>query len=145
MHLHPITADVIARQDVRDSDFLRELCGSMSGLYDTAAPPLPWVGYLAERNGVFVGTCAYKTPPDSHGVEIAYYTFPEFEGQGIATAMAAELVEIAAREGIALVRAQTLPEVNASGRILTKLGFRKMGSVMHPDDGEVWEWHRETL
>jgi RimJ/RimL family protein N-acetyltransferase len=78
-------------------------------------------------------------------VEIAYYTFAEFEGQGIATAMAAELVEMAAREGVALVRAQTLPEVNASCRILGKLGFRNIGTVMHPEDGEVWEWHRETL
>lgn len=113
-------------------------------LYDPEAPPLPWVGYLAERNGTFVGTCAYKSPPGAEGVEIAYYTFAEFEGQGIATAMAAQLVEIATREGISPVRAQTLPELNASCRILAKLGFVNVGSVMHPDDGEVWEWHRET-
>jgi ribosomal-protein-alanine N-acetyltransferase len=145
MHLHPITYELTGRPDVRDSEFLIDVCGMYLTLYDHANPPLPWVGYLAERNGTFVGTCAYKTPPDAHGVEIAYHTFPGFEGQGIATAMAAELVEIAAREGISPVRAQTLPEPGASTRILTKLGFTHVGSVRHPEDGEVWEWHRETL
>jgi ribosomal-protein-alanine N-acetyltransferase len=145
MHLHPISYELTGRSDVRDSAFLMDICGMYLSRYDHASPPLPWVGYLAERNGMFVGTCAYKTPPGAHGVEIAYYTFPEFEGQGIATAMAAELVEIATREAVSPVRAQTLPEQNASCRILTKLGFVNVGSVMHPEDGEVWEWRRETL
>ena len=144
MHLHSITTELITRPDVRDSELLSELCAATLHLYDPAAPPLPWVGYLVERNGVFVGTCAYKTPPDANGVEIAYYTFPDFEGQGVATAMAAALVEIATGEGISPVRAQTLPELNASCRVLTKLGFVNTGAVMHPEDGEVWEWHRNT-
>ncbi len=38
------------------------------------------------------------------------------------------------------MRAQTLPEKNASTRILEKLGFSFMGPVQHPEDGEVWEW-----
>jgi RimJ/RimL family protein N-acetyltransferase len=56
----------------------------------------PWSGYLAldrERDTI-VGTCGFKAPPDSEGVvEIAYFTFPAFEGFGVASAMAAQLVE----------------------------------------------------
>ena len=40
-----------------------------------------------------------------------------------------------------VVAAQTLPEPNASNRILEKIGFRHVSTLDHPDDGEVWEWH----
>jgi RimJ/RimL family protein N-acetyltransferase len=36
--------------------------------------------------------------------------------------------------------AQTLPEVNASTRVLQKLGFVHRGTVAHPKDGPVWKW-----
>ncbi|MEZ5893130.1 MAG: hypothetical protein R3C58_08310 [Parvularculaceae bacterium] len=39
-----------------------------------------------------------------------------------------------------VIRAQTLPEENASISILKKLGFVKFSEVMHPEDGLVWEW-----
>jgi ribosomal-protein-alanine N-acetyltransferase len=39
-----------------------------------------------------------------------------------------------------VVTAQTLPERNASHRILGKLAFRHLGIVDHPEDGTVWEW-----
>ena len=95
---------------------------------------------LAGESGVFVGTCAFKTPPNEEGVEIAYFTFPEHEGRGVATRMAKRLVEIAEIEGVRPVRAQTLPEENASTSILKKLGFKCVGPVQHPEDGTVWEW-----
>lgn len=75
-------------------------------------------------------------------MEIAYHTFEEFEGRGLATQMARELVAIARRADPALmIVAQTLRETNASARILQKLGFTCAGSVHHPEDGEVLEWH----
>jgi hypothetical protein len=56
--------------------------------------------------------------------------------------MAAELVAIARqRDSSVLVAAQTLPERNASHRILEKLGFRHVDTLDHPEDGRVWEWH----
>ena len=39
-----------------------------------------------------------------------------------------------------LAAAQTLPERNASHRILEKLGFRHITTIDHPEDGTVWEW-----
>jgi [ribosomal protein S5]-alanine N-acetyltransferase len=37
--------------------------------------------------------------------------------------------------------AQTLPEENASTSVLKKLGFCLAGTLEHPEDGQVWEWH----
>jgi hypothetical protein len=59
-------------------------------------------------------------------------------------AMAAALVSMARRVAVPLVvGAQTLPERNASHRILEKPGFRHVATLDHPDDGMVREWHLE--
>jgi RimJ/RimL family protein N-acetyltransferase len=73
-------------------------------------------------------------------VEIAYFTFPAFEGRGFATAMAAALVERAWAAGAAAVVAHTLPTPNASNHLLGKLGFQLAGTVEDPEDGAVWRW-----
>ncbi|MDQ3137829.1 MAG: GNAT family N-acetyltransferase [Gemmatimonadota bacterium] len=104
----------------------------------------PWAGYLAIDldDRLVVGTCAYKGPPDADGmVEVAYFTFPTCEGRGCATAMARTLRDQAAASGaVRLVRAHTLPERNASARILAKLDFVFVGEVIDPEDGCVWRW-----
>lgn len=101
----------------------------------------PWIGYLATEAGVRVGACAFKTPPQSGAVEIAYFTFPGHEGRGVATRMASELIALAhASDAAVRVRAQTLPTENASTRVLRKLGFVHTRDVEHPEDGHVWEW-----
>jgi RimJ/RimL family protein N-acetyltransferase len=99
-----------------------------------------WGGFLAvdDSGGQVVGTCAYKGGPAADGsVEVAYRTFPPFEGRGYATGMAAELV---ARAGQRRVLAHTLPERNASCRVLEKAGFICAGEVIDPEDGLVWRW-----
>ena len=107
-----------------------------------AAPP--WAGYLALDPSLrlIVGTCAYKGAPDAERmVELAYFTFPEWQRRGYATAMADALRAHASASGVvAVVRAHTLPERNASARILEKLGFLHVGEVMDPEDGRVWRW-----
>lgn len=110
-------------------------------LYESVGFEEPWVGYLTLADSTPVGTCAFKSPPRDGRVEIAYFTFPGHEGCGLATAMAAELVVIARQNRPSiLVAAQTLPERNASHRILEKLGFRHVATLEHPEDGTVWEW-----
>ncbi len=88
-----------------------------------------------------------KGGPDATGaVEVAYFTFPVEEGRGIASAMAAELVQLAmsAQSAVVLLRAHTLPEGNASCRVLEKAGFAYVGPVIDPDDGPVWRWKRRV-
>lgn len=140
MNLLPINSELASTQQVKNSELLTGVCSSVLAMYPKNGAVLPWVGYLAENNGTLVGTCAFKTPPSSGSVEIAYFTFPEYEGRGIATLMAKKLVALALENGALQITAQTLPEPNASTHILEKLGFRLAGSVIHPEDGEVWEW-----
>ena len=75
---------------------------------------------------------------------IAYFTFPGEEGRGVATAMAKALVQVASEGGseITVVRAHTLPERNASCRVLEKVEFQRAGDVIDPEDGPVWRWER---
>jgi [ribosomal protein S5]-alanine N-acetyltransferase len=101
----------------------------------------PWCAYFAVIDGVVVGSCAFKTPVQNQKVEIAYFTFPKFEGRGIASQMAACLIQVATNtDKSVLVTAQTLPEKNASTSILSKLGFVMVRTLTHPEDGLVWEW-----
>ena len=100
----------------------------------------PWI---AERTSSS-GTCSFTAPPDADGVvEIASFTFPPCEGRGYATAMAARLVGVAQGAGIRKVRAHTLPEPNASTRILEKLGFERIGEAVNPNVGPVSCWERD--
>ena len=109
----------------------------------TSATP-PWGGYLCVDTdaAVVVGTCGFKAAPAANGdVEIAYFTFPNFEGRGYATQMTEALINIAAPSPNARrVIAHTLPEQNASTRVLEKSGMCFVGEVIDPDDGLVWRW-----
>ena len=142
MNLVAITPELASSHRVRGSELLTGLCAATIAMYPNGQVDVPWTGYLAEDDGVFVGTCAFKAPPHCGEVEIAYFTFPEHEGRGVATSMARALVAIALEHGVTRIKAQTLPARNASTRILEKLGFVCVGPVIHPEDGEVWEWHR---
>jgi len=104
----------------------------------------PWIGYLAQEttDTKLVGACGFKGNPEAEGsVEIAYFTLPAYEGRGYASEMARRLVQIAWETGsVHRVLAHTLPEVNASGRVLGKIGMTKLGEVLDPEDGRVWRW-----
>jgi RimJ/RimL family protein N-acetyltransferase len=109
--------------------------------------PDPWrYGFFLVHleAGALIGTAGFKGPPDSTGtVEIAYGIAPGFEGHGYATEAAAALVAFAFdTPQVEVVRAHTLPEANASTRVLTKCGFQHVGTVVDPHDGPVWRWER---
>lgn len=109
------------------------------------ANPHPWCGYLAYTgNREVVGTCAFKGPPDESGtVELAWFTFPPYEGKGYGSWMAGQLVKIAKEaEGVLSMAAYTLPEKGPSTRICEKCGFTFQSAVDHPEDGTVWLWTR---
>ena len=92
-----------------------------------------------------IGKCGFTGPPGADGtVEIAYGVAPEHEGKGYATEAAAALVSYAlGHEQVRTVRVHTLPEPNASTRVLTKCKFRRVAEIVDPNDGLVWRW--ETL
>lgn len=76
-------------------------------------------------------------------VEIAYGAAAEHQGKGYATEAAQALVTCAFDSGRGrVVRVHTLPEPNASTRVLSKSGFHRVGEVMDPDDGRIWRWDK---
>ena len=114
-----------------------------------STPPDPWtLGFSMVHldSDVVVGKCGFKGPPAADGVvEIAYGVSPEYQGQGYATEAAQSLTDYAFSSGkVRVVRAHTLPEPNASTRVLTKCGFRRIGEVTDPEDGLVWRWERDA-
>lgn len=116
-------------------------------LLDGSSAADPWIhGFtLIDRaNGDTVGRCGFKGPPGTDGVvEIAYGMAPEHQGKGYATEAAAALTDYAfSQREVRVVRAHTLPEINASTRVLTKCGFRRVGEVIDPEDGLVWRWEK---
>ena len=127
--------------DVGSYDMLDAILSMTRSQYESAGFAPPWCGYIAVREAQPVGTCGFKSQPTGGKVEIAYFTFPEYEGRGAATWMAQKLVQIARTcdPGVQVI-AQTLPEEGASTAILRKLKFELAGSVEHPEDGTVWEW-----
>jgi RimJ/RimL family protein N-acetyltransferase len=101
---------------------------------------VPWGAYLVADVDTreVVGTCAFKDAPNAEGeVEIAYHTYPGFEGRGYARAMATRLVDIA--KSAKRVVAHTLPQQNASTRVLERLGFARTAEV-RAEDEVVWRW-----
>jgi [ribosomal protein S5]-alanine N-acetyltransferase len=116
-------------------------------LLDRSSFSDPWIHGFAlvhQNSGTIVGRCGFKGPPAADGVvEIAYGVSPEHQGNGYATEAAAALVSYAlSHEQVRIVRAHTLPESNASTRVLTKCGFQRVGEVIDPEDGLVWRWER---
>src|SRR6266436_7360546 len=104
----------------------------------------PWVGYLAIEGGNCVGGCGFTSPPAGDIVEIAYFTYPDFERRGIATRMAQRLISIAQEcDPSVKIIAHTLTEENASTHVLRKVGFVFSGAVDHPEDGSIWKWSYE--
>ena len=98
------------------------------------------------ESGLVIGNAGFTGPPDAEGmVEIAYGVVPDFQGRGYATEAADALVAWAAKNGrVAIARAHTLPERNASTRVLEKCGFKYVGELMDPTDGLIWRWEKEV-
>lgn len=139
LKLVPIELDIDIER-ILDKD-AQNMCSANLDYYKKVGFIKPWISYLLQTDSVFVGTCAFKGKPISNKVEIAYHTFPEFEGKGYAAFMCRELIAIAKQEeNEIIITARTLPEENASTHILSKCRFQYSGTVTDPEDGTVFEW-----
>ena len=95
-------------------------------------------------SGMVIGNAGFTGPPSAQGtVEIAYGIVPSYQGRGYATEAARALIAHAqADPRVRSLCAHTLPETNASTRVLQKCGFRRVAEFEHPTDGLVWRWER---
>jgi RimJ/RimL family protein N-acetyltransferase len=118
-----------------------QLIDSMYEFYQRVGFHPPWIGYFAWQNGIVVGTGAFVGRPENNRVEISYWTFPEMQGNGIASETCRKLIEIARthQPGI-VITAKTEPRENASTRVLQKNGFVYSQIVQDHEIGDAWEW-----
>ncbi len=101
----------------------------------------PWTGYLfldfkgqkIIGNGGFV-----KAPDENQCVEIGFEIAPIYQNQGYATEAVGELISFALTNGAKRIVAHTLPEKNASNRVLLKAGFEFDGTSENEEVGTVW-------
>ena len=120
----------------------REILADTCALLTRDPRPDPWGSYEVRLDGRAIGIAAFKSAPaPDGGVEIAYMTFPAYEGRGHATATIAALAAIAEAAGAAPF-AHTLPEENGSNTALRRNGFVYAGEVDDPEDGLVWRWEK---
>ena len=104
-------------------------------------PPEWWSHLIIDAaSNTVIGFGGYKGPPTAGEVEIGYSVAPEFQRRGHATAAARLLVEHARAAGCRLVSAHTLPEPNASTRVLQRCGFVRSDDFEDPEMGTVWRW-----
>jgi ribosomal-protein-alanine N-acetyltransferase len=147
LELIEIRADGAPKGDLRSlSEFAVDACARTAAHYKRTGFSLPWISFLARCGSDIVGVCAFTAAPSDGRVEIAYHTFPPFEGRGMATAMVRELIRCArgADPDVELF-AHTLAERNASNAILRKLGFEFVGQRRHCQEGEIWEWRHGSI
>jgi len=95
-----------------------------------------------------VGTCGFRGPVRAGRVEIAFWTFPPFEGRGWATAMTRALVSRAFTDPtVHTVVAHTLAERTPAGSVLTANGLVRVQARRRDESGpggavrgKVWRW-----
>ncbi len=132
---------------------VHEVVGQKLTTAPLSVDTLDWEGYFVidSTTREVVGSCAFKGPPREEGparegtVEIAYFTFPGFKGNGYATSMARKLIALATHcEKVQRVIAHTLAQTSASTRVLEKSGMTFVGELNDPDDGPIWQWQIST-
>lgn len=102
---------------------------------------LPWVGYFIYKDEKIIGSCGFTGKPTNGQVEIAYWTFKEFENKGIASFACQELIKIAKKKNEKIkIIAKTAPEHNASTKILEKNNFIYSEIVQDEEIGDAWLW-----
>lgn len=120
-------------------DNLRDVLGYFYGLYGRHPECEGWLTWYAIRIDddypILCGSIGFKGPPDKRGtVEIGFSVIPEFQGQGLATAMVAGIVQWAKQQPqVKHIEAETNIGNKAASRVLEKNGFVGVGVGSEPD------------
>ncbi len=136
---------ITLNEDKTNEAYASADCQLLLNMYNDFYPKIgftiPWVGYFVVRQGKIVGSCGFVGQPKNGKVEIAYWTFKEFEGQGIASFACKQLVTITYQTDPSLnIIAKTAPARNASTRILENNNFVFTEIVQDEEIGDAWLW-----
>lgn len=141
MKLEPITLNIDKSLKIYSSDNCQVLIDSYDEYYPKIGYNLPWIGYFIVKDDEIVGSCGYTGKPVDGKVEIAYWTFKEYEGQGIASFACNELISISRKTDTTIkITAKTEPRNNASTKILVNNGFTFSEVVQDEEIGDAWLW-----
>jgi len=141
MKLKPIELNVDKSEAIYNSENCQILLNVYKDYYREIGYNFPWVGYFVIKENQIVGSCGFKGGPKEGKVEIAYWTFEEFESQGISSFSCKELISISQEfDSTITITATTAPENNASTKILQNNGFEYSGIVQDHEIGDAWLW-----
>ena len=141
MELKTIELNTDQSKEIYASTNCQKLINSMNDYYPKIGFHKPWVGYFAFKDNQVVGTGSFTGQPKDGKVEITYWTFKEFESQGIASFICKGLITIAkATDPDIIITAKTAPENNASTKILQNNRFTFTEIVKDDEIGDAWLW-----
>jgi len=145
MELKIINTNEDKTNKIYSSTDCQQLINSMNEYYPKIGFNKPWVGYFVFNNNQVVGAGGFTGQPKDGKVEIAYGTFKEFEGQGIASFACKELISISKKNYPTItITAKTAPQHNASTKILQNNGFEFSEIVQDDEIGDAWLWILKT-
>ena len=125
-------------------------CGSFAALrlrqFESGATSQPWLprAIVFRGSGEMVGYIGFHTPPAPdylkdlcpRGVEFGYTVFPAFRRQRVAWEASRALIQWASREhGVSSFVVSVSPLNPASLALISKMGFRRIGSQVDDEDG----------
>lgn len=101
-----------------------------------------WGGfYVCVDDTHLVGSAGFHGPPHEGVVELGYSIIPSWQHRGLGTRAAKALCELAfAEPRVTAIKAQTLPRLLFSQRVLTRCGFAFEGAHEDPAEGTVWSY-----
>jgi [ribosomal protein S5]-alanine N-acetyltransferase len=141
MQLKPIELHVDKSNEIYGSDDCQFLLKTYDEYYEKIGYNLPWVGYFVIKENQIVGSCGFTGQPKDGKVEIAYWTFEEYQQQGVSNFACKELVLISQQtDPSIIITAKTAPEHNASSKILQNNGFTFDEIVKDDEIGDAWLW-----
>lgn len=141
MFLKVINLPVDSNLEILHTENCRLLISMYEKYYSLMGFNLPWVGYFIIDNNTVVGSCGFVGKPNDGVVEIAYWTFKEYEGKGVASFACSELIAIARKVDPSLIlTARTAPHFNASVKILQNNGFSFYSTAQDIEIGAAWDW-----
>ena len=141
MNLRPIGLQEDKTNAMYASADCQQLLSMYDEFYHKIGFNIPWVGYFVIREDQIVGFGGFVGQPKDGKVEISYWTFKEFERQGIASFTCNELVSITYLKDPSLtITAKTAPQNNASTKILENNNFLYTEIVQDEEIGDAWLW-----
>lgn len=142
MELFAITRDGKPERDIPGlPEAASQILQAMRRHYEKFGYESPWIGYLAVEGRQCRGFGVFRGAPEGQRLEMAWYTFPEFRGRGVATALVRQLIRLARGQDPQLtLLVQTPAASTAASDVLEKFGFRLDGEQPDPDEGRIWEW-----